>query len=402
MIPYQLVSMAAILRDWLSEDDLKYKDQEHEYLTGIADYLYNVGGSPDELLPEYKELYDEYGPDYFAKVIRDMEALDGQVTGDRKAQELIDDYFDRLDTDIEGSTAVEATEDYSYAHNLVKISWKDAKFVLSNLNRSHKTVGMGGAGDPGYYVSEFEEATPGYMWASDKGLQILDDAGIAYDQIKKATMASTKISASIELIDTIGYIKNANGKFDVCVVETPYANMQLATYDPVADEYDILETVKDLDDARKKATTQFKSQPEFVMASNNPFYDKLSESGKRFVRNTEKKMATEFSPYTFDVYNALLPYIGDYESNTGWTGSCDLMKVEDDNTADGYLYKVIWDDGHDIDVFSWQINTNSRVGGDFTLMVMPAHGMPDFCDSENDFYRAIRKVFGNGLKKIDN
>lgn len=333
-IPYQLVSMAAILRDWLSEDDLKYKDQEHEYLTGIADYLYNVSGSPDELLPEYKKLYDEYGPDYFAKVIRDMEALDGQVTGDRKAQELIDDYFDRLDTDIEGSTAVEATEDYSYAHNLVKISWKDAKSVLSNLNRSHKTVGMGGAGDPGYYVSEFEEATPGYMWASDKGLKILDENGISYELIQKAT-------------DDV----------EACSINS----------------------------------------------SDNPFYDKLSESSKRFVRNTEKKMTSMFSPDTFDVYNALLPYIGDYESNTGWSGSCDLMKVKDPTSADGYIYKVIWDNSStEIDIFSWRINDNPRVGGDYTLMVMPTHGMPDFCDSENDFYRAIRKVFGNGLKKIGN
>ena len=97
MIPYQLVSMAAILRDWLSEEDLKYKNKEHEYLTGIADYFYNVGEDPERLLPEYKKLYDEYGPDYFAKVIRDMEALDGQLTNDNKAQELVEDYFDRLD-----------------------------------------------------------------------------------------------------------------------------------------------------------------------------------------------------------------------------------------------------------------------------------------------------------------
>ena len=190
------------------------------------------------------------------------------------------------------SNRVVATEDNSYANHLIRIASKDAKYALSNLNKSHKTLGLYGVpGDAGYYVSEFEAATPGFMWASDKGLQILDDAGISYEPIKKATTASTRISANIELIDTIGHIKNDNGKFDVCVVETPYADMQLATYDPVEDEYDILETVKDLDDARKKATTQFKSQPEFVMASGNPFYDKLSDKDKRFVRNTERKMA---------------------------------------------------------------------------------------------------------------
>jgi len=327
-IPYQLVSMAAILRDYVDMSNW-YKDDQHEKLVDIADSLYNVGIKPEDFLDEYKELYDQYGKDFWKLVLKDMSAIDGQLTTDEKVQELIDDYADRYNN-ITASTTVTAADDYSYAHNLIKIAWKDAKFVLSNLNKSHKTVGMGGAGDSGYYVSEFEEATPGYMWASDKGLQILDDAAIKYELVQKVVENSKKIKAA-----------------------------------------------------------------------DNPFYDKLSDRDKKFVRNTEKKMATEFSPNTFDVYNALLPYIGEYSSNTGWTGSCDLMKVEDDNTADGYRYNVIWDDGHDIDVFSWQINTNSRVGGDFTLMVMPAHGMPDFCDSENDFYRAIRKVFGNGLKKID-
>lgn len=314
-IPYQLVSMAAMLRDYIDPDEMVYLDREHKKLTDIADSLYAAVVTPDQFKDEYKKLYDEMGADYFDKVLDDMQAIDSQLTSDDKVDELWYDYEDRLNSGVTASSKV-----------------KDAK-----------------------------------------------------------------ISASIELIDTIGYIKNANGKFDVCVVETPYADMQLATYDPVEDEYDILETVKDLDDARKKATVQFKTQPEFVMASNNPFYDKLSDYDKRIVDNQRK----QFSPITFDVYNALLPYIGEYSSNTGWTGSCDLMKVEDDNTADGYRYKVIWDDGHDIDVFSWEINTNDRVGGDFTLMILPAHGMPEFCDSEKDFYRAIRKVFGGGLTKLD-
>ena len=111
-------------------------------------------------------------------------------------------------------------------------------------------------------------------------------------------------------------------------------------------------------------------------------------------------MATEFSPETFDVYNALLPYIGEYSSNTGWTGSCELMKGKDLTAVDGYIYNVVWDN-KDVDSFTWMVNDNPRVGGDFTLMVMPAHGMPDFCDSEKDFYRAVRKVFGDGLTKIN-
>lgn len=207
-IPYQLVSMAAMLRDYIDPDEMVYLDREHKKLTDIADSLYAAVVTPDQFKDEYKKLYDEMGADYFDKVLDDMQAIDSQLTSDDKVDELWYDYEDRLN----GSVTASST------------------------------------------------ATP-------------------------------KISASIELIDTIGYIKNANGKFDVCVVETPYADMQLATYDPVEDEYDILETVKDLDDARKKAAVQFKTQPEFVMASNNPFYDKLSAQGKKFVRDTEKKMA---------------------------------------------------------------------------------------------------------------
>lgn len=176
-----------------------------------------------------------------------------------------------------------------------------------------------------------------------------------------------------------------------------------AYFDKVLDDMDALDGQLTSDDKVQELFDDYADRLDGVKAStkvsasDNPFYDKLSDYNKRIVDNRRK----QFSPITFDVYNALLPYIGEYSSNTGWTGSCELMKVENNDTADGYLYKVIWDDGHDIDVFSWQINTNSRVGGDFTLMVLPAHGMPDFCDSEKDFYRAVRKVFGDGLKKIN-
>lgn len=89
------------------------------------------------------------------------------------------------------------TEDNSYANHLIKISGKDAKYALANLNKSHKTLGLyGEPGDAGYYVSEFEEATPGYMWASNKGLQILDDAGISYELIDKAVESCEEVKAS--------------------------------------------------------------------------------------------------------------------------------------------------------------------------------------------------------------
>lgn len=318
-LPYQLISMAAMLRDYIDPEEMVYLDREHEKLTDIADSLYAAVVTPDQFKDEYKKLYDDMGADYFDKVLDDMRAIDSQLTSDDKVDELWYDYEDRLNSGVTASSKV-----------------KDAK-----------------------------------------------------------------ISASIELIDTIGYIKNANGKFDICVVETPYADMQLATYDPVEDEYDILETVKDLDDARKKAAVQFKTQPEFVMASNNPFYDKLSEKDKRFVKDTEKRMASGFSPDTFDVYNALLPYIGEYSSNTGWTGSCELKKVPDNTTVDGYKYYVIWSGEDDIDSFLWIDNDNPRINSVYTLMVIPAHGIPKFCDTEDAFNRVVQKVFGDGLTKLN-
>lgn len=93
-IPYQLVSMAAILRDYLKPG---YKSDLHEKLTDIADSIYNVGKSIiSDFKPEYKELYDKVGEDYFNKVIEDMHAIDSQLTSDAKVQELLADYEDRL------------------------------------------------------------------------------------------------------------------------------------------------------------------------------------------------------------------------------------------------------------------------------------------------------------------
>lgn len=40
-IPYQLVSMAAMLRDFFALNSDDYLNKEHQMLTDIADYLYN-------------------------------------------------------------------------------------------------------------------------------------------------------------------------------------------------------------------------------------------------------------------------------------------------------------------------------------------------------------------------
>lgn len=114
-------------------------------------------------------------------------------------------------------------EDTSYNQHLIRVSKEDKQYILNNLNKSHKAVGMGEAGDPGYYVSEFEPAYGLYLWTSDAGMRILGDNGIEYEEVKKAIESST-----------------------------------------------------------------------------NPFYDRLSEKDKRFVRNTERQMADATEEVTPD------------------------------------------------------------------------------------------------------
>ena len=122
-IPYTLVSMAAILRDYADMSEW-YKNDLHEKLTDIADSLYNVGITPNEFKTEYKELYDQYGKAYFDKVLDDMDALDGQLTSDAKVQELIDDYIDRL-SGITASTKLTAATNYD---TKLIAKWLKAKF----------------------------------------------------------------------------------------------------------------------------------------------------------------------------------------------------------------------------------------------------------------------------------
>lgn len=323
-IPYQLVSMAAILRDYI---DPEYANQEHRYLTGIADYLYNAtisrnpGKESENLLPEYKAVYDKYGRDYFEKVLDDMYAIDGQLTGEGKERELFEDYMDRLqgitaskkikaskersfdymlldrlrsDCDYVLNTydrpeapgdipkserelaekflwagnvkdqiakmreiydrlqekpewltredideyarrfkeaqigkgrrsnvasskkmhrKIKATEDFSYNQHLVKIAGKDKRYVLDNLNSTHKTLGrFGEPGDPGYYVSEFEDAYGGYLWASDKGMKILEDSDVDYEEVKPAVEGSTKIKASYA--DDLDAVDGGSDEYD--------------------------------------------------------------------------------------------------------------------------------------------------------------------------------------------
>lgn len=93
MADYTAVSMGAILRDYTEP---KYLNEKHEKMCDIADTLYNNGQCMVELFkPEYKELYNEYGREFWAKVLQDMEGIDSQAT-ENNIKYLIEDYNDML------------------------------------------------------------------------------------------------------------------------------------------------------------------------------------------------------------------------------------------------------------------------------------------------------------------
>lgn len=92
MANYTAVSMGAILRDYTEP---KYIDDKHKSLVDIADSLYNTGLGAEYLLPEYKKLYDEYGKEFWSLVLKDMSAIDSQIT-ESNIKYLIDDYNEML------------------------------------------------------------------------------------------------------------------------------------------------------------------------------------------------------------------------------------------------------------------------------------------------------------------
>lgn len=93
MANYTAVSMGAILRDYIKP---KYIGKKHEMMCDIADTLYNNGQCMVELLkPEYKKLYDEYGREFWAKVLQDIEGIDSQAT-EHNIKYLIEDYDEML------------------------------------------------------------------------------------------------------------------------------------------------------------------------------------------------------------------------------------------------------------------------------------------------------------------
>jgi len=92
-INYMLVSEGAILRDYITPE---YLNEDHKMLVDIADFLYNANLGAEYLKPEAKKVYDNYGEEYWHKVLQDMGAIDSQLINDSHKKDLILDYTDQL------------------------------------------------------------------------------------------------------------------------------------------------------------------------------------------------------------------------------------------------------------------------------------------------------------------
>lgn len=93
-IPYELVSTLTVLRDYADVDDA-YVSDEHKKLVDIADSIYNADIDPESMYDEYKSLYKKYGKSYFDKVLKDIRAIDSQISSSN-VRDLADEYESRV------------------------------------------------------------------------------------------------------------------------------------------------------------------------------------------------------------------------------------------------------------------------------------------------------------------
>lgn len=93
-IPYELVSTLTVLRDYADVDDA-YVSDEHKKLVDIADSIYNADIDPESMYDEYKSLYKKYGKSYFDKVLKDIRAIDSQISSSN-VRDLADEYEGRV------------------------------------------------------------------------------------------------------------------------------------------------------------------------------------------------------------------------------------------------------------------------------------------------------------------
>ena len=93
-IPYDLVSSFVILRDYADVDD-SYVNDEHKDLVDIADSIYNVGISVSDMSKKYQDVYKKYGKAYFDKVLKDIRAIDSQISSSN-INDLVAEVNDKL------------------------------------------------------------------------------------------------------------------------------------------------------------------------------------------------------------------------------------------------------------------------------------------------------------------
>lgn len=133
-----------------------------------------IGNTPEEDIPIYK-------------VIPQYSSTKKQGTYAPKLPKLvpIDEY--NASHGITSATQVKATD---WNPHLVKLSSKDAEYAMKNLD---KTTAYLDDLDLKQYRTEFQPGTPGYMWSSKAGLDLLDKAGIKYELISKSIDASLNV-----------------------------------------------------------------------------------------------------------------------------------------------------------------------------------------------------------------
>lgn len=102
-IPYDLVSMRGILRDYAFQmsdgSELPYLNNTHKLLVDIADSVYNLGSRMFEKfegIEKYQEVLEKYSDDFWKDVLDDMSAIDTQLSRNN-AVDLAKDYYDKIE-----------------------------------------------------------------------------------------------------------------------------------------------------------------------------------------------------------------------------------------------------------------------------------------------------------------
>lgn len=180
--------------------------------------LWKSGG--DEDLPIYK-------------VIPQYSSTKKQGTYAPKLPKLIPIEEYNATHDITSSKQIKATD---WNPHLVRLSSKDADYAMKNLD---KTTAYLDDLDLKQYRTEFQPGTPGYMWSSKAGLDMLDKAGIKYELISKDIDASLNVPTK-----PVKSSKRVVGKYVKSNSEDP--KMETFKFDSAEEIYEKLDSDIDL------------------------------------------------------------------------------------------------------------------------------------------------------------